>query len=40
LCSGWLTIRKVRDPRFGLVNSYPEEALEQAFGEIIKAASL
>jgi phage anti-repressor protein len=31
---------KIRDPRFGLVNSYPEEALEQAFAEIIKAAAL
>jgi len=35
-----LTMRKIRDPRFGLVNSYPEEALEQAFAEAIKDAAL
>lgn len=35
-----LATGKIRDPRFGIVNSYPEEALEQAFAEIIKNAAL
>lgn len=35
-----LSIGKVRDPRYGIVNSYPEEVLEQAFAEMIKELSL
>lgn len=31
-----LPVGKVRDPRFGLVNSYAEPVLEQAFEEAIK----
>jgi phage anti-repressor protein len=35
-----MSTRRIRDPRFGRVNSYPEEALEQAFSEIIEDTEL